>query len=270
MSDRRLIGLDLAWSKRNGTGCVELVERGGRLTLTRLDLLYSIDEIVTWIKPEMGDWVVAIDAPLVVCNKTGSREAEKQVGRRWGKFQAFAHSTNWDILDRYGPGYHQGGKLLGRLAGCGGKLVECPTDVGSSRLVFETYPHPAMIELFWLDLIIKYKKGSVAKQRAGQQQLAEAIRKCFCGKDADPQLEPSAKLRKLLFEPRPDLKGKTLKHREDRLDAVVCAYVAAWVAAGKPWSGLGDVGKGVIVVPDRGRWKAADGQKALTLSEPSD
>ena len=267
---RRLIGIDLAWSERNGTGCVELVEHEGKLKLKQLDLLYSIDEIVKWIQPEVGDWVVAIDAPLVVCNKTRRRKAEKQVGERWGKFHAFAHSTNWDILDRYGSGYHQGGKLLGRLAGCGGKLVEHPADVGSGRLVFETYPHPAMVELFWLDRIIKYKKGRVTKQRAGQQQLVEAIRRCFCGKDADPQLEPNAKLRKLLSEPRPDLKGKELKHREDRLDAVVCAYVAAWVAAGKPWSGLGDVGQGVIVVPDRGRWKAVDGQEALALSESSD
>lgn len=266
MSDRRLIGLDLAWKDGNGTGCAELVEHEGKLTLKRLDLLDSIDEIVTWIKPEMGDWVVAIDAPLVVCNKTGSREAEKQTGRQYGKFQAAAHSANWGRFD----GYHRGGKLLGRLAGCGGKLVEHPADVGSGRLVFETYPHPAMVELFWLDRIIKFKKGRVAVKRRGQQQLADEIGNCFCGKDADPLLASNAKLQELLSEPKSDLKGKALKHREDRLDAVVCAYVAAWVAAGKPWSGLGDVGKGVIVVPDRGRWKAVDGQEELALSESPD
>lgn len=265
MSNRRLIGLDLAWKEGNGTGCAELIEREGKLTLARLDLLYSIDEIVKWIKPEVGDWVVAIDAPLVVCNETGSREAEKQIGRRYGKFHAAAHSANWGSFD----GYHRGGKLLGRLAGCGGKLVERPADVSSDRLVFETYPHPAMVELFWLDLIIKFKKGRVAAKRRGQQQLADEIRKCFCGQDADPPLALNAKLQGLLSEPESDLKGDALKHREDRLDAVVCAYVAAWVAAGKPWSGLGDVGRGVIVVPDRGRWQATDGQETLALSEPS-
>ena len=264
MSDRRLIGIDLAWSERNGTGCVELVEHEGKLTLTRVDVLRSIDEIVQWIKPEVGDWVVAIDAPLVVCNKTGSREAEKQVGRRYGKFHASAHSANWGRFD----GYHRGGKLLGRLAGCGGKLVEHLSHVSSGRLAFETYPHPAMVELFWLDQIIKYKKGQVAAKRRGQQQLADAIWTSFCDKDADPSLASSAELRELLSGPRPDLRGDDLKHREDRLDAVVCAYVAAWVAAGKPWSGFGEVGRGVIVVPDRGRWMATDGQEALALSEP--
>lgn len=265
MSNRRLIGLDLAWKEGNGTGCAELIVREGKLTLARLDLLYSIDEIVKWIKPEVGDWVVAIDAPLVVCNETGSREAEKQTGRRYGKFHAAAHSANWGSFD----GYHRGGKLLGRLAGCGGKLVERPADVSSGRLVFETYPHPAMVELFWLDRIIKFKKGRVAAKRRGQQQLADEIRKCFCGKDADPPLALNAKLHELLSEPESDLKGDDLKHREDRLDALVCAYVAAWVAAGKPWSGLGDVGRGVIVVPDQGRWQATDGQETLALSEPS-
>ena len=59
---RRLIGIDLAWGERNGTGCAELVWRGDELELRRIDVLGTLDEIVAWLEPQRGDWVVAVDA----------------------------------------------------------------------------------------------------------------------------------------------------------------------------------------------------------------
>ena len=65
---RRLIGIDLAWVEGNCSGCVELVWDDDRLKLTRLRLICEIDDIVKWIDPERGEWIVAVDAPLVIRN----------------------------------------------------------------------------------------------------------------------------------------------------------------------------------------------------------
>ena len=43
---RRLIGIDLAWGERAGTGCAERAWRGDELELLRLDVLGPLDEIV--------------------------------------------------------------------------------------------------------------------------------------------------------------------------------------------------------------------------------
>ena len=248
MSGRRLIGVDLAWSERNGTGCVELVWDGDELELSRVELCGSLEEIVEWIEPERGDWVAAVDAPLVVRNWTGMRAADREVSRWYGRFEAGAYPASLELLGAE----HRGGQLLGALRARGAGLVEEAGDVGGGRLVFETYPHVVMVELFGLERTIKYKKKSkrsVAQMRRGQRELAGAIREWLCGAGADPRLRVGDGLEALLEEPEPVLRGGGLKGREDRLDGLVCAYLAGWVDGGRPWQGFGEVGKGVMVVP---------------------
>ena len=243
MSDRRLIGIDLAWSERNGTGCVELAWEGDELRLCRVGLCESMDEIVDWIKPECGGWVVAVDAPLVVRNKTGQREADRLATKHYGKLGAGAYPANLGLLGED----HRGGKLLRKLESRDTTLVEAVEHLSGSRLAFETYPHVVMVELF--GRTFKYKKGLVAKRRAGQQELADAIRERLCGESANPRLQVDDVLEKLLREPDPMLKGRLLKSREDKLDGLICAYAAAWLDAGRPLQGLGKVGAGVMVTP---------------------
>ena len=247
MSGRRLIGVDLAWGERNPSGCAELVRDGGELMLSRLALLRSLEEIVEWIEPQRGDWAVAIDAPLVIRNQTGPRAADAQADEFYRRFHAGAYPAN---LDRFGEN-HRGGRLLRMLAAepNGGRLVEGPAALAAPRLVFETYPHIVTVELFGLDRIVKYKKGTDDFKRRGQQQLIEHIREHFCGPRADPRLRPDAALEDLLREPDVPLRGRALKDREELLDGLISAYMSAWLDAGRPVQGLGDVGAGVMVVP---------------------
>ena len=248
MSERRLIGVDLAWGERNPSGCAELVRDGGELRLSRLALLHPLEDIVEWIEPERGDWAVAIDAPLVIRNQTGPRAADAQADEFYMRFHAGAYPAN---LDRFGEN-HRGGRLLRMLAAepNGGRLVESPDAAGAARLVFETYPHIVTVELFGLDRIVKYKKGTDDFKRRGQRQLVEHIREHLCGPRADPRLRPDAALEELLREPDVPLRGRALKDREELLDGLVSAYMAAWLDAGRPVQGLGEVGAGVMVVPE--------------------
>lgn len=245
MTARRLIGIDLAWSQRNGTGCAELLREGGELTLTRIGIRHSIDEIVKWIDPSDNDWVVAVDAPLVVHNETGRRCADAQASKLYHPYHAGAYPTNLKLLGKD----HRGGQLLKKLKECGGDVVESADHLNDGRLTFETYPHIVMVELFGLKKTIKYKKGRVACRRCGQRKLAKKIRHHLCCTSANPRLRPNDALDSLLHEPDPILKGRDLKSREDRLDALICAYTAAWLDAERPLLGLGQVGAGVMLAP---------------------
>lgn len=258
MSERRLIGIDLAWGKKAGTdydsrdcegsGCAEFIWVDGELWLTRLDLLHSMDQIVKWIEPERGNWVVAVDAPLVVDNGEGRRKAEEEVSEAYRRYDAGAHSTNLDADKE-----HRGVQLRKALKEQGGRLLECAGSGCRGNLILETYPHPATIELFDLNLIIKYKKKGMSpeQRRVGQQELADRIRTHFCDRPAGPRLRRDDCLTNLLSELDPEATHahKKLKEREDKLDGLICAYVAAWADAGRCLQRFGVVGKGVMFIP---------------------
>lgn len=262
MSGRRLIGIDLAWSeskkgKPNGSGCAELVWADGELRLERLALLYSLDEIVEWIELGGGDWVVAVDAPLVVSNDEGPRRAEEEVSAAYRRYDAGAHSTK-----RNPDQEHRGVQFRKRLEERGGTLLECAGDGVGGRLVLETYPHPATIELFGLNLIIKNKKDGMSEEqkRNAQQELADQIRTHFCdrligpyGRPVGPRLRRNDCLMALLSEPALPI---ALKEREDKLDGLICAYVAAWADAERCLQRFGAVREGVMFIPCLRRCRA--------------
>ena len=247
MSDRRLIGLDLAWKEGNGTGCVELEWDCGELVVSpRIDLLYSVDEIIAWIRPTWGEWIAAVDAPLVVTNQKGRRQAEDDVSKLYHRFEAGAYPTS---LGRLGED-HSGGRILRSLERQGGRLAERPQDAQGGSVVFETYPHPSMIELFGLPRTIKYKKtGTIAATQQAQGELTDAIRVNFIERPVGPRLRLNEDLAELLDAPDRQLTGGELKDREDKLDALVCAYVAAWADSGAPLRALGEFGHGVMFLP---------------------
>ena len=118
-------------------------------------------------------------------------------------------------------------------------------------MAFETFPHAAMVQLFALERTLKYKRGKAAERRSGQQALAAAIRTHLCAAPAAPRLQLNKPLETLLCTPAAVLRGAALKRREDALDALICAYAAAWADAGKPLQALGQAGAGVVIVPQR-------------------
>ena len=114
--------------------------------------------------------------------------------------------------------------------------------------MLEVYPHPALLELFGLSGIIKYKKGNVAEKRSGQRELQQWLEKLS---KLTPLLECTHILSKFLTTDTNSLKGTALKAHEDGLDAIVCAYIAYhywfWGSCGTRL--FGDVDSGYIIVP---------------------
>jgi predicted RNase H-like nuclease len=117
--------------------------------------------------------------------------------------------------------------------------------------VFEVYPHPAHVVLFDLQRIIKYKKGTVAQRRAGLIELRNAISRQLCG--AVPSLVTNATLRELLDRPLESVRGEALKIYEDTLDALLCAFLAAyyWTWGAERNEMIGTMAGGYIVTPSR-------------------
>lgn len=242
------IGVDLAWSDRHSSGVAILSGGSGRpLRFVGAEIFKTVDEIAGQILALDGPTWTAIDAPLVVKNNAGARQADRRVSQHYGRFEASAHSTN---LARLG-GEVRGGQLAQRLASSHARIADHvrlpPRTPGS--WVFETYPHAAMVELFHLNRTIKYKKGRLDSKREGVARLTDLLRARL--PKLDPPLPLSPSLAMMLAAPTTAMVGAALKAYEDRVDALLCAYLAAhlWRWGGiRNWA-LGPPGAGTVILP---------------------
>lgn len=233
-----IIGIDLAWGERNASGAAVLVEEHGVLRTVLSALLGGDDEILAFVERHrgLGATVVAIDAPLIAPNPKGTgRPVDREVSRRFGRFDAGAYPANEHVCAR--PI-----RLAAKLVVRGFTLD--PAGVAAGRpTALEVYPHAATIGLFDLLKTIKYKKGCVAEKRAGLTTLQNLIH-------ARLPTHPAVRIDPPPKEDPGALKGRALKGLEDRLDAVVCATVGAHFRADpKNWRVIGDTASGYIVVP---------------------
>ncbi len=219
------IGVDLAWSARNRSGAavVRGDERGG--ALADATLLGDDGEIVAYIAEQAGGGpaIVAVDAPLRVPNEQGRRPGEAEIGRAFGRYQAGAHPANRRRLAV--DGVVRGEALVAALEQMGFTHQPCVAAGARVRQVVEVFPHPAMIALFGLQCTLKYK---AKPNRSREQRLAEWRRyqeHLSALSRADPPLRDQAAL---TAEEVAALRGRRLKDYEDRVDALMCAYIALY------------------------------------------
>jgi len=219
------IGIDLAWSRNNASGAaiVRGDAHGGELMETAR--LGNDDEIVGYIGAAagVGQAIVAVDAPLVVPNPTGRRPGEQELGKIFAKHQAGAHPANRGL-----PVFQQdvrGEELVHRLELYGFRHKETIEAELEIRQVIEVYPHAAMIALFELDRTLKYKakpKRSIEVRRAAWGEYQRYLNELA---DRDPPLRGQALL---TGQDVAVLRGRRLKEYEDRVDALMCAYIALY------------------------------------------
>jgi predicted RNase H-like nuclease len=243
------IGIDLAWSARNLSGAAALAgsPSGARLAGPPA-LLGDLDEVAAFVARAAGDGpaIVAVDAPLLVPNATGCRPAESALGAAFRAFEAGAHPANRRLLDR-GEGV-RGELLVERLAALGFRHVSAVGAGEGGRLVTEVYPHAALVAIFGLARTLKYKArpGRSAETRRAEWRRYQALLLSLGA--ADP---PLAGHDELLAADVAALRGRALKSYEDRVDALMCAYVALyahrWGAA--RCKTFGDMQTGYIFTP---------------------
>lgn len=226
----RFVGVDLGWYGKP-SGLASLEWRGRRLIQRNIARLESLEEILDWIDAEAGaNAVVAVDAPLVIVNPTGIRPAERGLNADFRRFHAGCHAANLGRpFARYVTAFSARLEDRGYLHGTG--LL--PKQAG--RFQIEVHPHAAMVALFGLDRIVKYKRGRRADRAKELQRLRRLIQSL-------PDLECDL--------PKIPVAGN-LKPAEDQIDAVLCAYIAAhwWRWAANRNRLYGTAEEGYIVVP---------------------
>lgn len=243
------IGLDLAWSARNLSGAATL--RGsadGAVLCGQPELLGELDAIVAYVERQAGTGpaLVAVDAPLRVPNPTGRRPAEAELAALFQRYEAGAHPANRRLLDR-GDGV-RGELLVARLEQLGFQHVAGFDAGAGGRLITEVFPHPAMVALFGLARTLKYKarQGRPDELRHAEWRRYQTYMLGLA--HADPPLLGHAGLLALDVA---GLRGGALKGYEDKVDALLCAYIALyaqrWGAA--RCRSFGDFAGGSIFTP---------------------
>src|SRR2546426_1844444 len=241
-------GFDSAWGRRNkGALCHLALRRDGALEFIAPPDTSAWNDATAWAR--RATWeshVVAIDQGLVVRDATGMRPVERKLAKALMKdFKCGAHASNtsnpcygpaagiWDFVEVLeGGGYQQTPMAIAERA--------------AGSFYFECFPHPALLGLFDLDGILKYKVRH--RDPFSWQQLLELLR--------------SLEVRE------PPLLGigcyaaaglpQTLDN-ENKLDAIIAAYVGAfWWHHGTDRSvSLGSLSTGYVVTPFSERTKAA-------------
>ena len=232
------VGLDLAWGEKSNTG-VAVIDSDGRLL--QLGAAHDDASIEAAVEPYVSDdCLVAIDAPLIVRNPTGSRSCETALNRDFHRFEAGAHPANTANPAFKNP---RGARIATALT------LDMDPASSSTRRAIEVYPHPATVALFGLEKTLKYKRGSFEARQGELLQLMTLIE----GLDkATPRLRVNhsvswVELRKRVAAATRPVQ---LDRDEDPVDAVVCAYVALyWCQRPEDVTVYGDFATGYIVTP---------------------
>lgn len=243
----KFLGIDLGWtSGASGLCCLEWSE--GSLHLLDLDRQQTTIDILNWV----DYWasltqtaMIAVDAPTIIPNATGMRLPDKLTHQLFHRYHAGCYPAN---LGRpFAQRTVEFGLSLEARDFAHAPVIE-PKQLG--RFQIEVFPHPAIVHLFGLNRILKYKKGTLAERRLELIKLRHYIL------DILPTLTPSLNLSSSSVPlngslPEIPTRGAALKAVEDQLDSLICAYVAAhwWYWGSERNWVLGDAATGYIVVP---------------------
>lgn len=238
------IGIDPSWVLTHPTGMCAIESRGDGWSVASTHAsIMSIDDISAAVARHPGDpAVVAVDAPLWIPNATGIRDCDREIISRYISRKSGVYPCNSTIAARR---RWQTTAIRVALEQLG--FVEAPA-TGPS-VYFETYPHPALVNMLDLPFRPEYKKGRIASRRAGLHRLGQQLLAYAAANDVtfrdravrDATIPPDVEA----------LRGRALKKAEDRLDAFVCALIAvSWIESGRPGNEIiGIPGRGMMIFP---------------------
>ncbi len=238
------VGIDLAWSSRHSSGIAVADVFEDRVSVRGIPPLGNLTEIEVVIENQPPPRTIAIDAPTIVPNTSGMRPAERDLQRRFGAVGAGPYPANRTLLGRVNGGRPRGEELAESLRDKLGALeVGVPPARHGGTYVLEVFPAPAIVMLFGLSSPLRYKK----KPRRTWDTCRSELRRYIA-------LLRSLRSPRLLFPDWisvTDERGTAFKALEDRVDAVLCAYLAGlgWLYGNERLEMVGSLQDGYIIVP---------------------
>ena len=231
-----VMGIDLAWGERNPDGYCVIRGTARTARVAEWNLVHGDTALLATIaRHRTRGTLLAVDAPLVVPNRTGARPVDRLTHRLFHRQHAACHPANQTLVRR--PV-----RLSRRWTRLGFPATAAPPRRGTDAQI-EVYPHLACVRFFHLDRILKYKRGPVAARHRELARYQRLLRDCLAQRF--PEINVPAALTGPLNAPR------WSKPVEDQLDALLCALVG-WEhlrSRGHATEILGDDTTGFLVIP---------------------
>jgi predicted RNase H-like nuclease len=169
--------------------------------------------------------IVAVDMPLSREPIVSRRASDDAVSRLWGARKCGTHTPS---ASRPGA---VGAALSALLEADGYPLA---TTLAEAPCVVEVYPHPALVELTGAAERVPYKAGKTGSYWRGEAPATRRARLFAVWRSIVAALDREvAGTADTLPVPVEGASGAVLKSFEDRLDAVVCAWVGCLALEGR-------------------------------------
>ena len=231
-----LVGVDLAWGEKKHDGVCFLDWDGQRGAVIGSAYPQGDEELLETVLEKTFGYrsvFVTVDAPIVCPNRTGTRPVDRLTHRMFHREHAACHPANFTKCPR--P------PRIARLLVKRGFRVGWEPGSGK-KTVAEVYPHPAMVRMFGIPRIVKYKKGSVAERRKEFRRLQGLLKKLLKRRFSGLRMDSGTAAL---------LRDDWSKPVEDRTDALFCALIGLWhwMHQGKRSEVIGDRTTGFILLP---------------------
>ncbi len=246
MKDALIVGIDLAWGERNGDGlcAVEVGEIHARVAAAAHT--FGDAALLDWLGRQLREnrpVLLCLDAPVICPNAAGSRPVDRLAQTLFARFHAGPHPANQARCARVLRVVDLLREQLGFRVGW--RLDEATKNQPPLRALIEVFPHPAIVRMFALPHIVRYKRKpgrSAEFCRAEFVRLQTLVHRWLTAHC--PEMSRSETLATLLAAP-------LNKPAEDQLDALICALVGYrhWHSRGQATEVIGDLATGFIVLP---------------------
>lgn len=242
------MGLDLGWTPRDSSGGVVLepTEDGGVIVVSA-ESLRSHEDTLRWITRNRGRAVctLAVNAPIIVENLSGARPCDRQLLEHFSRFRIDEYANN--TVSASHP------RTMGRALM---RMGFDPNPQTEGDRIIETHTQAAQVLLFGVDRPVRLKAGPIGARKEAVARLREMITERLY--DGRPMLDDSEALSQMMDAHLPDLNGTRLGELEERLEALLAGYVAAYLGQNGTASCafLGDMDRGYILLPDPSKLEA--------------
>jgi predicted RNase H-like nuclease len=242
-----ILGIDAAWTPKGSSGIALIRKTGSRQWecvaveagysaflrhsnqpfAARLDGRIPAREIVQ-VAEQLAKTSVSLvvaDIPLSRNPITGPRFADIEIGKRFGAKGCAAHSPNsirpGPVSEHFREGFEE----------CGFSLTTRADHI-PHRALIETYPHPVLLSLLNADYRVRYKVDKTAKYWRGADIPTRRANLLGVLREIRDKLSES--IHEISLEvPESSETFSGLKPIEDKIDALVCAWVGIQVLDGK-------------------------------------